>query len=379
MNWNRRYRVASWATGHMGEWALREVIRHPFLDLVGVLTYDEAKEGRDAGDLCGEGPTGVIATRDRAAIAALKADCVIYTPYAGGPVHTRAGSSIEQVVDDVVALLEAGSNVVTTCTDFHGSGNPRLGDGLERIRAAGERTGASLWASGGDPGLVLEQITFGLLATQRRVDSIEIIEMGGNLGQRPSPEMVFDLMGFGKPIKDFPKNAFASHLQNEYANPLRELAEAAGFTPDKCLCWGDIAAAKKDLVIACGEIKAGTVAAQRFVFAIYEGDREVVRLDQYAYVTKDVEPAWDLRNTGWQVRINGDAPFDADLTWAVPPDKVGEFVPAYEANILVNVVPYICAAPPGIITSEDMPPILPGGPRKIRQPRGKLSYIGLRD
>ena len=96
-----RYRVVQWATGNIGGRALREVIRHPSLELVGVLVYDAEKEGVDAGELCGEAPVGVAATTDRAAITALGADCVLYMP-----------RWLE--LDDVVALLESGTNIVTT-------------------------------------------------------------------------------------------------------------------------------------------------------------------------------------------------------------------------------------------------------------------------
>src|SRR4029453_5352696 len=60
----QRYRGVQWATGNTGQRALREVIRDPWLDLVGVLVYDTAKDGVDAGKLCGEGPTGGAAPTD---------------------------------------------------------------------------------------------------------------------------------------------------------------------------------------------------------------------------------------------------------------------------------------------------------------------------
>ena len=44
-----RYRVVQWGTGNIGLRALREVIRHPDLDLAGVLVYDPAKAEIDAG------------------------------------------------------------------------------------------------------------------------------------------------------------------------------------------------------------------------------------------------------------------------------------------------------------------------------------------
>ncbi len=168
-----------------------------------------------------------------------------------------------------------------------------------------------------------------LLSAQRRVQSVEIFEYG-DVSQRPSAHMLFEQMGFGRPLAEF-------------------------------------SSARQDTSIVAGKIKAGTLAAQRFIIAVHSGGEEVVRLDQYAYVTKDVDPAWDIRNVGWRVRVNGDAPFDADLTWPIPASEIGDFVPAYNANLPVNAIPYVCAAPPGILTAEDLPPIVPRGPRPKKQ------------
>jgi len=77
-----RYRVIQWATGNTGQRALREVIRHPSLDLIAVRVYDPAKDGVDAGELCGESATGVLATTDRDAVLKLDTDCCIYMPRA---------------------------------------------------------------------------------------------------------------------------------------------------------------------------------------------------------------------------------------------------------------------------------------------------------
>ena len=109
-----RLRVVQCGTGNIGRRALREVIRHPELELAGVQVYDAAKEGVDAGELCGEEPVGVVATRDGTAIRALAADCALYMP-----------SALD--LDHVVALLESGTNVVTTRGELFAGGS-RLGD-----------------------------------------------------------------------------------------------------------------------------------------------------------------------------------------------------------------------------------------------------------
>ena len=77
---SRRYRVVGWATGVVGSAAVRGVVRHPKLELVGVKVYSDEKAGRDAGDIVGIGKTGVVATQDVDEIMGLGADCVLYCP-----------------------------------------------------------------------------------------------------------------------------------------------------------------------------------------------------------------------------------------------------------------------------------------------------------
>ena len=75
-----KYKVIQWATGVVGTAALKGVIRHPRLELVGVKVYSDDKVGKDAGELAGSDTTGVIATQDIEAIIGMEADCVLYCP-----------------------------------------------------------------------------------------------------------------------------------------------------------------------------------------------------------------------------------------------------------------------------------------------------------
>ena len=75
-----KLRVIQFSTGNVGQHALRQLIEHPDLELIGVHASGIAKIGRDAAELCGLAePTGVKATDDLAALVALGADCVVYT------------------------------------------------------------------------------------------------------------------------------------------------------------------------------------------------------------------------------------------------------------------------------------------------------------
>ena len=356
------YRVIQWATGNTGQRALREVIRDPALDLVGVRVYDEAKDGVDAGALCGEAPTGILATADREAILKLDADCCVYMARATGTGQTRAGLTQDELVDDLVALLERGTNVVTTCTDLIARA-VRLGDANRaRIVDACERGASSVWASGSDPGFVTETLPLALLSIQRRVDLIEIEEFG-DLSRRPSPHMVMEQMRFGKALEEFDPDRRKNHLFGEYQPALTVLADIAGFEIDEWTAEGGVAAAREDVEIVAGTIKAGTAAAQRIIVTGRVGGTDRLRFTQYGFVAMDVDPDWGLQPTGWRLRLHGDAPIDMSMPFPVPLDELASFVPAFNANGPVNAIPYVCGAKPGILSTEDLPHIVPRGPR----------------
>lgn len=356
------YRVIQWATGNTGQRALREVIRDPSFELVGVLVYDQAKDGVDAGELCGEAPTGVLATVDREAVLKIGADCCIYMPRATGTGKSRAGLSEEALVEDLVAMLGSGTNVVTTCTDLFARGVRLSEQNRARVLDACRRGNSSVWPSGSDPGFITETLPMALLSLQRRVDLIEIEEFG-DLSRRPSAHMVLEQMGFGRPLSEFDDDRRKNHLYGEYQPPLTVLAELAGLPVDEWTCEGGVAAATRDMMIVAGEIKKGTAAAQRIVITGRTAGADRIRFIQYGYVARDVEPDWDLQPTGWRVRIRGDAPFEVSVPFPVPLDDLASVVPAFNANGPVNAIPYVCAAPPGILTTEDLPHLLPRGPR----------------
>ena len=91
-----------------------------------------------------------------------------------------------------------------------------------------------------------------------------------------------------------------------------------------------MAAAKEDLTIVAGEIKAGTAAAQRVVVHGREDGVDRIRFTQYGFVAMDVEPDWGLQPTGWRIRIHGDAPFDLSMPFPVPLDDLASFVPGVQ-------------------------------------------------
>ena len=341
---DRPFRVVQWATGNIGTRSLRAVIEHPDLELVGVYVYSDAKAGRDAGELCGLEPVGVAATRDLEEIVALRADCVLYM-------------ADRPDVDVLCRLLESGANVVSTRSEFHRPAgmDPSV---RRRIEAACEQGGTTLHSTGSSPGFITEAMPFVLTSIQRRLDRLSIDEFA-DMSSRDSPEMIFGLMGFGREPSRFDPRGLEHHGGASFSASLGVVADALSLPLDDIVCTAEVAAARQAVEVAAGRVEAGTIAAQRIEVTGRREGRDLLRFRAHWYLTRDVEPAWELRETGWHLLLEGDAPLDIDIRFPVRPDEWAATSPGLTAHRPVNCVPYVCAAKPGIRTSAELPQIIP--------------------
>ena len=183
------YRVVVWATGGIGSIAIRTITNRPDLELVGVWVHSDDKVGKDAGELANGDPIGIAATNDADALIELKPDCVIYA--ASGPDLDAAA------VPDYERMLRAGINLVTVTSP--GLVYPAAFDpaAVARLEAAAQAGGASLYASGVEPGFAADQLPLTLLTlsdTVRQVRTQEIFLYD----EYPVEFMMREVFGFGK-------------------------------------------------------------------------------------------------------------------------------------------------------------------------------------
>ena len=336
------YRVVQWATGNIGSRSIRAVIEHPQMTLVGVHVNSPDKEGIDVGELCGLGPIGVAATRTIDDILAVEPDCVLYM---------RQGMDIEEIT----TLLESGANVVTTCGEFHHPGSMDVAM-RDRIEAACDRGSTSIHSTGISPGFISEAMPIVLTSIQRRLDRLQIEEFA-DVSSRNSPEMLFQLMGFGRDRSAFDPGRW-SHGAASFGPSLRLLGEAIGLPLDSVESNGEVAVATRDVEIAAGTVAAGTVAAQRMTVAGMRHGAEFLSFSANWYCSTEIDADWDLREGGWRVTVAGDCPLDIDIRLAIPLERMAETTPGYTANRAVNSVPVVCEAEPGIRTTVDLPQVV---------------------
>lgn len=335
-------RVVQWATGNIGTKSLRAVIQHPGLELVGVWVHSDDKAGKDAGELCGLDPTGVLATRSLDEIVALGADCVLYMPN-------------QLNVDEVCRLLETGSNVVTTRGELQRPASMEPST-RARVEAACQHGNTSIHSTGSSPGFITEAVPLVLTSIQRRLDRLAIDEFA-DLSSRNSPNLLFDIMGFGALPGEIDPRRY-THGRDSFGPSLSLVAESLGLPLDSVEASGEIATATRDVEIAAGTLKAGTVAAQRMIVEGKRDGRTIIQFRANWYCTTELDPAWTLQSTGWRVAVEGDTPLDVVINFPIGLGEMAQVTPGYTAHRAVNCVPFVYRAAAGIRTTVELPNII---------------------
>jgi hypothetical protein len=341
-------RVVQWTTGNVGTRSVRAIVSHPDLELVGCYAWSSDKVGRDAGELCGIDAVGVAASNDIDALLALRPDCVVYQP-------------MWQDVDELVRILESGANVVSTAAFINGRG---LGADRARILEACERGGSSMFGTGISPGFV-ELVAIVTAGICDRVDKVTVTEESDTtLYDSPDTERP---AGFGRPIDDPELPGMAEKGTAVFGEAVAMLADALGVELDDIVCDAEYAQTTADLVMESWTIPAGHVAGVAASWQGRVGDRTVVELTVRWKKGTTLDPDWQI-NEGHAIEVAGRPTVRTRLEYLPPPDfeattfadfmVLGMIMTAMPA---INAIPYVVAAPPGIVTYTELPLPLPRG------------------
>ena len=347
-----RYRVIQWATGHVGKHALRAIAQHPEMELVGVWVSSPNKAGRDAGELCGVGHLGVIATNDAESLMALEADCVCYT------AATDYRST--EAIDDMCRLLASGKNVVTSSfvpLIYPWQVVPAFAEQLERACQQGK---SSFYCSGIDPGFSPDALPITLSSLCERIDSIRAQEIF-NYATYDQPQTLFEVMGFGKPPGTPVPLLLPGALSMAWGASVRMVADALGVQLDGIEQRHEVEVAPEDFQISCGTIAKGTVAALRFeVLGMVRGEPRIA-VEHVTRLRDDLAPHWP-QGVGpgtYRVTIEGMPSLRCDLQVGFHSADHNIDGCVATAMRLVNAIPAVCGASPGVKSFLDLP-LTPG-------------------
>jgi hypothetical protein len=355
---DERYRVIQWATGSIGQIAIRHFSDNALYDLVGVYVTSPEKSGCDAGTLAGIDPLGILATDSVDEILALNADCVNYAPlYAD--------------VADMCRILRSGKNIVTPVGFIYPKAlDPAVVDELEK--ACGEG-GTTLHGAGIHPGFSGDMLPMIFSRLSNRIDQV-IVQEVADLAPHPSYKMNFEGLGFGRD----PDEARADHspliktMESIFKESMLLVADGLGVPVERTTTEFDVAVAKRDLDVRSGPIAKGTVAGMRHEWITWSNGQPVIVFRSFWKMDDDLDPNWGFGTIKYSLVIKGDPSLNVGFEPGDrhPTGDEGYWGRVWTAMNSINAIPTVVEAPAGIKTHLDLPMVRPRGLVRPRPPRG---------
>jgi hypothetical protein len=347
-------RVVVWSTGGVGSVAIDAIRLRPDLELVGVWVHSPDKVGKDVGELSGGDPVGLAATNDADALIALEPDCVVYA--ASGP-ERDAGA-----VPDYLKLLAAGINVVSTSsTSLIYPASYFATEWRDQLAAAAHAGGASFYVSGIFPGFASDQLALLMSTQSKKIRTLTVTEIALN-DHYPVADVMINGMGFARPLDFEPMLKTPGFIEIAWQAPIHLIADGLGVEVEQIHGTLDRELTDRDIEVAFGTIPAGTCGAVRTRAAGVVGGREAIVVEHIIRMARDVAPDWPTSDADatYRVDIEGDPDIHCAMTMgAAQGHGAGHAAMAATAMRVVNAVPFVVDAPPGLLSSLDIPVTLP--------------------
>ena len=339
-------RVVQWATGSVGVAAIKAVLEHPELELVGCWVHSKAKAGKDVGEIIGIGPLGVTATDSVDDILAMDADAVVYAPLLPN-------------VDEVAALLRSGKNVVSPVGWFYPSDSEAA-----PLEAAAREGNSTLHGAGIGPGAATELFPLLLSAMSTGITHVRAEEFS-DLRTYGAPDVLRHVMGFGGTPESALRGPMQKMLNGGFFQSVRLIVDRLGFDAEPVIRTSQqVAVATAPIESPIGVIAPGEVAGRRFCWDAVVTNTIVVRIAvNWLMGEENLDPAWTFGPAGerYEIQVRGHPnTFVTVKGWQ--PETVEEGLisnPGVVATAAhcVNAIPATCAAGPGVKGFFDLPPL----------------------
>jgi 4-hydroxy-tetrahydrodipicolinate reductase len=345
-------RVVVWSTGTIGRHAIAGVDAHPDLELVGVWTSTAEKEGRDAGELAGLGrELGIRATTDRDALVALRPDCIVHA--------AMTDDRVFESIEDLTGFLRDGVNVVSSgpVILLHPRGT-LPDDFLATIDEAGARGEASLHVNGIDPGFANDLLPLVMTSLSQRIDHVRVSEIA-DYSTYYQPVVMKDLFGFGRPMDFKPMLWEPGILSTAWGPVVRVIADGLGVTLDEPLTEHvERRPATRDKQTVSVDVAEGMMGSVRFqVVGTVDGVPRIT-LEHVTRTDAESDPDWPRPASGdgcYRIEISGEPEMRVEFTHHGEHGDHNVSGMIVTAQRLVNAIPAVVAARPGLLSPLDLP------------------------
>jgi 2,4-diaminopentanoate dehydrogenase len=322
-------RVLHFGLGPIGAAIVKQAASRPGFRIVGGVDIDPAKVGRDLGDVVGTGKRlGVKVWSDAVkALKALKPDVVVLC----------TSSSIKKVMPQVQTILKARKPIVSTTEELSYPGYTHIRQ-ARQIHAWAKKAKVAVLGTGVNPGFAMDALPIALTAVCERVDRVIVNRVqDARIRRLPFQQKI----GAGLTTEQFQRKVDDGSVRHVgLTESIAMIADALGWTLDRIA--DDIHPKLATVTISseflavdpgyvCGIVQDGVG---------YRKGEPVIRLHMEAYL--GAPESYD------SVDIEGSPRLSMKLAGGIHGDIA-------TASIVVNSIPRVLQAPPGLHTMRDLP------------------------
>jgi hypothetical protein len=318
--------------GPIGAGVVRQVASRKGFAIVSAVDIDAAKVGRDLGEVCGVGRTLRVTVTDdiRAAIRSTRPDVAV--------LCTR--SSLRKVVPEFEAVLKLKVPIVSTTEELAYPVRSNAA-AARKIDALAKRARVAVLGTGVNPGFTMDALPIALTGVCERVDTVEVARVqDARIRRLPFQQKI----GAGLTRDEFMhrvKDGSVRHVG--LAESIAMIADALGWKLDKVTDEIVPKIATERVSSEFLTVEPGLVCGLVQDGVGYRKGQPVIRLHMEAYL--GAPESFDA------VRIAGNPPLSMQIVGGVHGDVA-------TAAIVVNSIPKVIQAAPGLRTMRDM--VLPG-------------------
>jgi hypothetical protein len=272
--------------------------------------------------------------------------------------NAMADNRLPEALDDYRRVLAAGVNIVGSGPVFLQYPWQVIPEELVKPLEEAARDGnSSLYVSGIDPGFANDLLPLALAGTCQNIQQVRCMEIV-DYATYDSAVVMFDVMGFGKPLDEIPMLLQPGVLSLAWGSVIRQLAAGLGISLDEVTEKYVREPAPEDFDIASGHIPKGSAAGVRFeVLGMVNGEPAIV-LEHVTRLREDLCPDWPQPaqpGGSYRVEVTGEPSYAMDICLSSRKGDHNHAGLVATAMRIVNAIPAVVAAPPGIVTTLDLP------------------------
>lgn len=225
------------------------------------------------------------------------------------------------------------------------------------LETAAREGNSSLHVSGIDPGFANDLLLLALAGTCQSIQQVRCMEIV-DYATYDSAAVMFNVMRFGKPLDEIPLLLQPGVLGLAWGLVVRQIAAGLGISLDTVTENHLRRAAPEAFDISAGHAPQGSAAALRFEVRGMDDGRPAVVLEHVTRLRADLCPDWPQPaqpGGSYRIEVTGEPSYAMELCLSSRRGDHNHAGLVATAMRIVNAIPAVVAAEPGIRTTLDLP------------------------